>query len=68
VIDLAELLRLIETRWPARYARGRILHIHQNAVKTSAGLVHLRVMVQRIEDPDYQDGNQGGNSSEVSWP
>ncbi len=52
-IDLEELIRMIRRAWPDRWARGRILHVHRNALTTDAGArVHLRVLVQQIADPE----------------
>ena len=67
MIDLAELLTLIAHRWPDRYQRGRILHVHQNAVHTSAGLCHLRVMVQRVGDETQADDNHQEVFSDASY-
>lgn len=60
-MELEDVLRLITEAWPARYERGRITHVHQNSVKLSSGqTVHLRVMVQTIEDaPQTPDPWQG---------
>lgn len=48
-IELEELIALIRAAWPTHYARGRILHLHQNAIPLQDGSrVHLRVMVQEL--------------------
>lgn len=53
-LDLEELVTLIRRAWPERWARGRILHVHRNALKLNSGaIVHLRVLVQQIEEPDH---------------
>jgi hypothetical protein len=50
-MNLDEVIRLITEAWPQRYTRGRLTHIHRNAVKTSSGAtVHLRVMIQTIDE------------------
>ncbi len=52
-IDLEELVSLVRDAWPNKYARGRLLHMHRNAVRlASGGIVHLRVSVQQIAEPD----------------
>ena len=52
-IDLEELIRLVRDGWPHKYARGRLMHVHRNAIRLSSGaLVHLRVLVQQIAEPD----------------
>lgn len=61
VLTLEDLIALIREHWPERYARGRILHVHRNAIRVPSGaLIHLRLMVQRIADDDpayYQTGD-----------
>lgn len=58
-LDLEELIRMIRRAWPDRWARGRILHVHQNALKTQAGArIHLRVLVQQIVDADNTEDNK----------
>ena len=55
-IDLEELIAQIRAAWPDRYCRGRILHVHKNALKLPAGsVVHLRILIQAITpaDPAY---------------
>lgn len=52
-LNLDELLDLIRDHWPQHYRRGRILHVHRNAVQLQNGaIVHLRVMVQQISEAD----------------
>lgn len=52
-IDLEELIAQIRAAWEVRYSRGRILHVHRNALRLSTGnTIHLRVMVQQIADND----------------
>lgn len=56
MIDLDELIALIRAAWPDHYARGRILHVHRNAIPISSGArVHLRVMVQQLTDDPPSD-------------
>ncbi len=67
MIALAELLSLVSEHWPNRWERGRLLHVHRNAVKLSDGTyVHLRVMVQEVSPPadnttDDMIGTDGEN-------
>lgn len=59
-IDLEDLIALLRTSWPARYSRGRILHVHRNAIQLPNGsLIHVRVLVQRIADDDLAAHNKG---------
>lgn len=52
MIDLPELLELVKVHWADRWERGRILHVHRNAVRLADGkYVHLRVMVQQVPAP-----------------
>ena len=54
-MELEELITLIRAAWPTRYARGRIFHIHQNAILLENGsIVHLRVMVQTLSNTERQ--------------
>ena len=49
LLSLEELIRLLREAWPAKYTRGRILHIHRNSIRTDAGrIIHLRVLVQEL--------------------
>lgn len=51
-MDLETLISLIREQWPARFERGRILHVHRNDLELEDGSrVHLRIMVQRVADP-----------------
>ncbi len=55
ILDLEELIRHIRSAWPNRYERGRILHVHRNAMKTDGGAsIHLRIMVQQISDAEAE--------------
>lgn len=54
-LDLEDLILLIRKAWPERYARGRILHVHRNAIRLGNGaLVHLRVLVQQISEAEQE--------------
>jgi len=58
VIDLPELVALVQQHWPDRWERGRILHVHRNALRLSDGTyIHLRIMVQQIPAPQPQDSD-----------
>ena len=62
VLGLEALIELIRQHWPDRFGRGRILHVHKNALTLPSGAkIHLRVMVQRIaeSDPQYSDQDNG---------
>lgn len=53
-LDLEELLDLIRRAWGDRYARGRVMHVHRNAIKTARGqLIHLRVLVQAVGEAEF---------------
>ena len=53
MIELEDLLQQIRAAWPSHWARGRILHIHQNAIRLADGsLIHLRVMVQELSEAE----------------
>jgi len=50
-MELPELVALITTAWKDRYERGRLLHVHKNAVTLQDGSVaHVRVLVQTIAE------------------
>lgn len=52
-MELAELVALIETAWPTRFERGRVLHLHRNHLTLPNGqLIHLRVLVQTVTPAD----------------
>ena len=54
-IDLEDLIALLRTSWPARYSRGRILHVHRNAIQLPNGsTIHLRIMVQQLSEPETE--------------
>ena len=62
ILHLEELIDLISKAWPERYVRGRIMHVHRNAIRTAGGgLIHLRVLVQQVADDD-QVYNQADNT------
>ena len=55
-IELEELLEAIREMWPQRYARGQILHVHQNARRLrSGGIAHVRILIQQIAEPTEED-------------
>ncbi len=55
-IDLEDLIALLRTSWPARYSRGRILHVHRNAIQLPNGSsIHLRLMVQQISEAEVSN-------------
>ena len=61
-IDLEDLIALLRTSWPTRYSRGRILHVHRNAIQLPNGsTIHLRVLVQQLASDDLAH-NQGGSN------
>lgn len=52
-IDLEDLVSLLRTSWPSRYSRGRILHVHRNAIQLPNGsTIHLRILVQQLSDTE----------------
>ena len=52
VVTLDELLALIRDTWAERLTRGRMTHVHRNALRLPNGaLIHLRVLIQTLEDP-----------------
>ena len=62
ILHLEELIDLITKAWGDRYVRGRIMHVHRNAIRTAAGrLIHLRILVQQVSDDD-QVYNQADNT------
>lgn len=66
-IDLEDLIALLRTSWPARYSRGRILHVHRNAIQLPDGsLIHLRVMVQQIANDDHSLTGRNDAEDQVS--
>jgi len=66
-IDLEDLIALLRSSWTERYSRGRILHVHRNAIRTpKGGLIHLRVLVQQIAEDDLS--LQGRNDAEDQIP
>lgn len=52
-MDLQTLLTLITNAWPDRYERGRVTHVHKNALRLPDGSqIHLRVLIQTLEEPE----------------
>lgn len=50
-MELEQLIDLIRATWPHRYTRGRVTHVHRNALELADGSkVHLRVMIQTLTD------------------
>lgn len=70
MIELPELLALITSAWPDRYARGRILHVHKNAIAIQSGAtIHLRILLQQLTDAEtayHHADNQGDNAEHGS--
>lgn len=52
-ITLEEVIDIVSRSWPDRYSRGRVMHVHRNAIKVQGGaLVHLRLLIQTIAEAD----------------
>jgi hypothetical protein len=52
VLTLDQLLELIRVAWPDRYSRGRVTHLHRNALTLPSGAqIHLRVLIQTLVEP-----------------
>lgn len=54
-VGLEDLIQLLRDAWPARFERGRVLHVHRNALRLPNGnCVHIRLLVQTISEAEAE--------------
>lgn len=59
ILDLEDLIQLLRDAWPSRLERGRVTHVHRNALKLPNGaIVHVRLLIQTISEAEAEIHHQ----------